>query len=163
MRSSSKRRLVLAAVLATATALPAAAGTDTDVLTISVTVQEVCAINGSALDFGTYTGGQQADLNSQGQISYTGCAVGTLTIAFDGGGSGNVDARKLVSSGGGNLAYQLYRNSARTQVWGTGANAQQVQLLQPGAGNIPVYGRIPGGQTATAGSYADTVNVTLTF
>jgi spore coat protein U-like protein len=69
----------------------------------------------------------------------------------------------MASNAGGTLGYQLYRNSSRTQVWGTGANAQQVQLLQAGAGNIPVYGSIPGGQAAAAGSYTDTVNVTLTF
>ena len=163
MISSGNRRLVLASALAAAFAMPALADTDTDVLTVLVTVQEACAISGSTLDFGTYTGGQQNALNGQGQISYSGCAAGTLVIDFDGGTGGDVQARRMASNAGGTLGYQLYRNSSRTQVWGIGANAQQVQLLQPGAGSIPVYGSIPGGQAAAAGSYADTVNVTLTF
>lgn len=163
MTSSGKRRLVLATILATSFVVPALADTDTDVLTVMVTVQEACAISGSTLDFGTYTGGQQNALNGQGQISYTGCAAGTLVIDFDGGASGDVQARRMASNAGGTLGYQLYRNSSRTQVWGSGSNAQQVQLLQAGAGNIPVYGTIPGGQAAAAGSYTDTVNVTLTF
>ena len=163
MTSSGMRRLALASALAAAFAVPAMADTDTDVLTVMVTVQEACAISGSTLDFGTYTAGQQNALNGQGQISYTGCAAGTLVIDFDGGTSGDVQARRMASNAGDTLGYQLYRNSSRTQVWGTGANAQQVQLLQPGAGNIPVYGSIAAGQAAAAGSYADTVNVTLTF
>ena len=38
-----------------------------------------------------------------------------------------------------------------------------VQLLQPLSGKVDVYGRIPSGQAVPAGSYTDTVNVTLTF
>jgi spore coat protein U-like protein len=36
-------------------------------------------------------------------------------------------------------------------------------LLVPGSGSVPVYGRIAGGQNVAAGTYTDTVNVTLTF
>lgn len=164
MTSFGKRRFAIASsLLAGTVALPAAADTDTDVLTVMVTVQEACEISGSTLDFGTYTGGQENALNGQGQISYTGCAAGTLVIDFDGGTSGDVQSRQMSGDAGGTLGYQLYRNASRTQVWGTGANALQVQLIEPGAGNIAVYGSIPGGQIAAAGNYTDTVNVTLTF
>jgi spore coat protein U-like protein len=69
----------------------------------------------------------------------------------------------MTNGSGGSLNYQLFRNSARSQVWGSGAEAQQVVLLVPGSGNVPVYGRIPGSQNVAAGAYSDTVNVTLTF
>lgn len=163
MSSSWKPRLLLATALAVVAGGPALAGSDSDVLTVRVTVQEACSIAGSTLDFGTYSAGQQAALDAQGAVSYSGCAAGTLTIALDGGGAGTTANRAMTNGSGGSLNYQLFRNSARSTIWGSGAEAQQVVLLEPGSGNVPVYGRIPGSQNVAAGSYSDTVNVTLTF
>ncbi len=162
MLASWKSRLLLAAAVVAFAAAPAAAGTDTDVLTVKVTVQEACTIAGGTIDFGTYSAGQQAALDAQGSISYNGCAAGTLTIALDGGVGGNVANRRM-SNGDSTLNYQLFKNSSRSQVWGTGADALQQMLLVPDSGSIPVYGRIIGGQNVAGGTYTDTVNVTLTF
>lgn len=141
----------------------AQAGTDTGTLAVTVTVSDICSIDGGVLDFGTYSGGQSTALDAAGTISYVGCSAGTLTFALDGGSNGNVDDRKMENGGGNSLKYQLYRNSGRTQVWGTGNRALAMQLLLSGSGSIPVYGRIPGGQDAASGTYSDSVNVTLTF
>jgi len=163
MLSSAKPRLFLAAAVLAITAAPAfAAGTDTDVLTVRVTVQEACTIVGGTLDFGTYSSGQQTALDAEGTISYNSCAAGTLTIALDGGSAANVNNRRM-ASGDSQLGYQLYRNSARSNVWGTGDQALERVLLVPDSGSIPVYGRIPGGQNVPGGNYTDTVTVTLTF
>jgi len=161
MLSSAKSRLLLAAVVAFAAA-PAAADTDTDILTVKVTVQEACTIAGNTLDFGTYNSGQQAALDAEASVSYSNCAAGTLEIALDGGAAANV-AERAMANGDSSLRYQLYKNSGRSQIWGTGSDALLQQLLVPDSGNIPVYGRIPGGQNVPAGAYTDTVNVTLTF
>lgn len=161
MLSSTKTRLFLAAAAALVAA-PAAADTDTDILTVRVTVQEACTIAGGTLDFGTYNSGQQAEASAEGSISYNNCAAGTLDIALDGGTAGDVQNRQM-ANGDSTLGYQLFKNSAASQVWGTGDDALQQQLLVPGSGDISVYGRIPGGQNVPAGTYTDTVNVTLTF
>ncbi len=163
MPSSWKLRLPLVAVVALVAAGPALAASDTDVLTVRVTVQEACSIAGTTIDFGTYSAGQSAALDAQGAITYSNCAAGTLTIALDGGGAGNVANRAMANGSGDSLRYQLFRNSARNQVWGSGADAQQVVLLVPDSGSVPVYGRIPGSQSVPGGAYSDTVNVTLTF
>lgn len=162
MLSSWKPRLVLAGALV-AIAGASASAQETDVLTVQVTVQESCSIAGSTIDFGTYSAGQQAALNAEGTISYNNCAAGTLTIALDGGAVGNVTNRAMGNGDGDTLTYQLYRNSARNQIWGTGGEAQQIVLLVPDSGTVPVFGTIPGGQNVPGGSYSDTVNVTLTF
>ncbi len=162
MLSSWKLRRFLAAAVVACAAAPAVAGTDTDILTVRVTVQEACSISGTTIDFGTYSSGQQAALDAEGALNYTGCAAGTLTIALDGGASGNIAGRQM-TNGDASLGYQLYRNTARNQVWGSGSDALQQVLLVPGAGTVPVYGRIAAGQNVAAGTYADTVNVTLTF
>lgn len=163
MLSFRKPRIALAAALASLAGLPALAETETDVLTVQVTVQEACSIAGTTIDFGTYTGGQQAALDAQGAVTYSSCAAGTLTIALDGGSAGNVAARTMGNGNGGNINYQLYRNSARSQIWGSAGDAQQIVLLESGSGSVPVYGRIAAGQTVAAGTYTDTVNVTMTF
>ena len=162
MLSSWKPRLLLATAAVAIAAAPAMAGTDTDVLTVRVTVQEACTISGTTIDFGTYSAGQQAALDAEGAIGYNGCAAGTLTIALDGGTGGNI-ANRQMANGGSTLGYQLFKNSARNQVWGTGGDALQRVLLVPDSGNVPVYGRIAGGQNVAGGTYTDTVNVTLTF
>lgn len=165
MSSSWKPRLLLLVAAATSAIVsgPVLAASDTDILTVRVTVEESCSISGSTIDFGTYSAGQQAALDAQGTITYSNCAAGTLTLALDGGTAGNVANRAMANGSGGSLNYQLYRNSSRNQVWGSGSDAQQVVLLVPDSGNVPVYGRIPGSQNVPAGSYTDTVNVTLTF
>jgi spore coat protein U-like protein len=155
-------RLLLATTAVAIVAAPAMAGTDSDVLTLKVVVQQSCLVLSSPIDFGTYIAGQQAALDAEGTISYAGCAVGTLTISLDGGTAGSIVNRQM-SNGDAKLNYQLYRNSARNEVWGSEGDALQRVLLAPEAGSIPVYGRIAGGQNVAGGTYVDTINVTLTF
>lgn len=75
---------------------------------------------------------------------------------------------RTLRSGGGVLEYNLYVDSGRTAVWGDG-NAGTARLgpfSPPGGGavvELPVYARVPGGQNAPAGSYSDSVVVTLVF
>lgn len=139
------------------------ANTDTGTLAVSVRVQDVCSVDGGALDFGVYAGGQSSAVEAAGSIAYLGCSTGALTFTLDGGAAGDEAARQLRSPAGDALSYQLYRNPARTLLWGSGENAMVLQLLVSGSGSIPIYGRIPGGQDVPAGAYADAVNVTLTF
>jgi spore coat protein U-like protein len=162
-RFASHSALLLGAALALAPAM-ALAGTSTDTLAVSATVQTSCALNGGTMSFGQYLSGQATDLDVEGTINYANCPVGTLTFELDGGQSGDVNARAMKSGSSDTLSYQLYKTSVRNAVWGMGANAQTQQIIeQTPTGSINVYGRIPKGQTVAAGSYADTVNITLTF
>jgi spore coat protein U-like protein len=102
MLSSWKSRILLAAA-AIVVGSTSVLAQETDTLTVQVTVQEACSIAGTTIDFGTYTAGQQAALNAQGNISYNNCAAGTLTIALDGGGAGNVANRVMANGGGDTL------------------------------------------------------------
>ncbi len=138
----------------------AEAGTETAVLTVTATVLSSCTIEGGTLDFGEYVTGQVNDLDGVGQITLTNCS-GQVTIAMDGGTSGSVAARKLANAGY-TLDYQLYRDPSRSQVWGEGGQAFVGQILVDQA-TLQVFGRIPGGQSVPAGTYVDTVNITLTF
>jgi spore coat protein U-like protein len=151
-----------AAAVATAAAPAARAGQDTDQLTVSATVLSGCTLTGGSISFGQYVSGQAADLDAVGQVNYANCD-GTLTFELDAGaGGGNVASRQM-SQGSNRLRYQLYRNQARSLVFGSGADAGRLQTVGTQTGKIDVFGRIFGGQIAAPGSYADTVNVTLTF
>jgi len=152
--------LLVLAVLAAAPR-PAAAGSDTDQLTVSVTVQSGCRLNGGALDFGSYHSGQPTDLDAVGVVNFVDCN-GDIVISLDGGGSGAVTDRKM-RSGDNRLRYQLYFNPTRTEIWGEGSNARQITLLTLQSNPVRVYGRIPKSQTVPDGVYTDVVNITLTF
>lgn len=153
--------LLLSLLPATAVVQSAAAGTDNDVLTVTVTVQSSCSLNGGTLDFGQYNSGQATDLDATGTISFVNCN-GNLVFALDGGNSGSVAGRQL-RSGTDRLDYQLFRNPTRTAVWGSGLDAREVTLLTPQSGSLQVYGRIPRRQAVPNGTYTDIINIMLTF
>ena len=160
MRSASMTGLVASAFLVIGSP-QAVAQTDTATMPVTATVESGCSLTGGSLDFGTYTSGQSTNRDVTGRIDYANCN-GTLTFELDGGGSGNVNARAM-SSDGSSLSYQLYQNSGRTDLFGTGADALSALLFEPQSGFVNVYGRIPAGQAIAAGVYSDTINITLSF
>lgn len=91
------------------------------------------------------------------------CPTGTpYRVGLDNGINNNGNNRRM-ASGANRIAYELYRNSNRTQRWGSN-NASDVN----GTGNnavqaLTVYGRVPAQATPAPGSYADTITVTLTY
>ncbi|MEW7001308.1 spore coat U domain-containing protein [Serratia ureilytica] len=99
-----------------------------------------------------------------GTLSLT-CTTGTdYTVALDNGlhvTSGT--QRRMASTAGAFISYNLYQDAARTTAWGSGANA----LTGTGTGAaVPliVYGRVPAaGSTPAADTYNDTVTMTVTW
>ncbi len=161
----ARRRIGIAAALLAAAVIharPAAAATDTGTLTVTATVTSNCALSGGTLAFGNYVSGQTTNLDVQGSINYVNCPAGTLTFELDNGANANGGQRRM-KSGNSYLNYQIFKTGARNSNWGSGAEAVQIQVLQAGSGSVPVYGRIPAGQTVPPGSYSDTVTITLTF
>lgn len=65
------------------------------------------------------------------------------------------------------LRYNLYLDSSRTTVWGDGTGGTRVYSDRAQPNNhtvtVPVFGRIYGAQDVGAGSYADSLIVTLDF
>lgn len=161
VRAMSAARFLLAVAIAAFHASPARSAVDTDVLTVTATVLSACSLSGGTLSFGSYTSGQTQNLDVDGTVNYVNCS-GSLSFALDGGGSGNVNGRQMIQ-GANRLNYQIYRNSVRNAVWGSGADAHGVVLLGTQSGAVTVYGRIPANQVVPEGTYTDTVNITLTF
>lgn len=119
-------------------------------------VGQACTLTLSSLSFGTYT---STLLNGTATGIVT-CA-GAWDIPFGtGNGAGATETiRKMTGPSGLTLNYRLFTDSARTNNWG---NTTNNELTGNGNATVTVYGQIPAGQTATPGTYTDTVNSATT-
>ena len=105
-----------------------------------------------------------APLDATGTITFV-CTKNdkNIRVTLDRGSSSSFNRR--LQSGAEQLGYNLYLDQAYSAVWGDGSSGTQVyQNRKPGKNNsinIPVYGRIPAGQDAAAGTYSDNVVLTV--
>lgn len=131
---------------------------------VSGKVVKKCSLTVSPLNFGTNPGLLNAAVNASTTLGVQCSRTTPYSVALGAGlNSGNdVNARKMVLAGN-SLGYQLYRDAARTQVWGMVAtdrvNGTGTGLVQ----SLTVYGRVPAQSTPPAGTYEDTVVVTVTY
>jgi spore coat protein U-like protein len=129
---------------------------------VSATVSSQCSVSATTLDFGT-VGLLSANTDNTSALTVQ-CANGVAyQVGLDTGQHATGPTRRLQGPGGF-VTYELYRNSARTQRWGTTLNSDTVA----GSGNgsnqaLTVYGRVPGQTTPSAGTYNDTITVTVTY
>tara|TARA_R110002049_G_scaffold187172_5_gene355428 strand:- start:1266 stop:1763 length:498 start_codon:yes stop_codon:yes gene_type:complete len=133
-----------------------------------------CSISADDVSFGTYDPLSGSNHDATGEVRVTcGALIASVsvsyTISLSSGSSGTAMSRSM-ANGGSTLAYNLYTNPSRTNVWGNGAggtvtlgNSYTLSLLFPKTDAFPVYGRIPPGQTVGAGSYSDSLVATVTF
>jgi len=142
--------------LAGGSAMAATTGTS---FTVSATVVASCSVSATNLAFGSYTGSSNLDQTST--VSVT-CTNGTdYSVALNDGANASGSTRRMLSGGSNYLSYEMYSDAGRSTVWnaatpvtGTGSGVAQ---------SLTVYGRVPSGQNVPAGSYSDTVQVTVTY
>lgn len=154
-------------VVAAISAQPAFAATTSSDLDVSATVTSNCVVSTSPIAFGDVNVTTNTDVDGTGGISVT-CTNGTAWAAAADAGTGvgaDLSVRKM-TSGANLLNYALFTDSGRTTVWGDGVDTSST-ITGTGTGSAQastIYGRVLSGQTAAlAGSYADTVTVTLTY
>lgn len=135
------------------------------------TVQGDCKINASSMDFGS--SGVELEHTAIDAVSTISmrCSLGiAYTIALDAGtgvGATVTERRMTLNPGTDTLAYSLFRDSARSQVWGDGSAGTQT-LSGTGSGtqtsnDHSVYGRLVPQLRPPAGKYRDTITATVTF
>jgi spore coat protein U-like protein len=131
-----------------------------------------CTVATTGITFPAYASPGSANSDSTGDVAVTCTATllagtGSYTIAIS-TGSGAFTNRTLIS-GTHFLNYNLYTDSARSIVWGDGTGGTQTVsdsyliLLTPTTRHYTAYGRVPGSQNKPAGTYTDTVTVTVTY
>ena len=127
-----------------------------------------CRISSASVAFGTYSPASSTAHDATGSIDVS-CRgrVGIVLATLSPGNSGTFSSRFMLS-GSYPMAYNLYRNPSRTQVWGDGTGGSVISgFIKWRNGRqdvtLPVYGRVPAQQDVAAGSYLDTVMVTIYF
>lgn len=149
-------------------------------LNIQITIDSGCTVtngsaSGSGNTFGSLSFGDYNDLNNLIDGRSLGNAGGSsfglqctqntpYTIALNAGQNASGGQRRM-NSGGVLIDYNLYQDAGRTQSWGDGGATGNV-LSGTGTGNdeeVVVYGRVPAQTTPVAGTYTDTVQVTIAW
>ncbi|MSP38845.1 MAG: SCPU domain-containing protein [Deltaproteobacteria bacterium] len=130
--------------------------------------QAACTLRGASIAFGTYDPISLTPLDTAGAVIYR-CAGSdhNITITLSRGGGATFATRRMIK-GSEQLFYNLYRDAARTAIWGDGTGGTQSFFIgNPQANNtdlsVPIFGRIPAGQNVSKGSFSDTITVTLIF
>ena len=129
--------------------------------------QASCSISVTSVNFGSYNvfGGSATD--STGTITYN-CnnQANNVGVTLSKGVSASYNPRTMTKAGEV-LNYNLYRDAARTSIWGDGtAGTVTYTRNNPPNGNdvtLTIYGRVPAGQDVSAGVYSDTVSAVINF
>jgi len=121
------------------------------------------------LIFGSYDVLSGSALDSAGSVTYRCDNVSVLDairIHLSAGSSPSFQPRTL-QQGGNSLQYNLYLDPSRSAVWGDGSagTSQYGPTLPPEGSSVQlnIYGRVPSRQNVYAGSYSDTVVITIIF
>ena len=162
-----KRAILSLAVLSLIT-VPAFAASQTANLNVTASVSAVCSISTVTVAFGAYdpvVANAATDLNGTGTLVVA-CTKGAAATIDLGVGGNLFGGSRRMSSGTDFLNYALYRDAARTQVWGTGMTGGSTLTYNSASKtstNITVYGKVPQAQDVTVGAYSDVVVATINY
>ena len=171
--NQSLKLAIASAIVAGSMGLSAtsSAATATSNMAVTTTVATACTISAGALSFGSYDPTASANNDATATISSTCTSGGAAKITMSEGankltGSTTSVPKRAMKTAGETpqtLAYHLYRDSDRTSVWG---NTDATGAGVTGTGSAvttTVYGAITKSQTVSAGTFTDTVAVTITY
>lgn len=170
-----KTALIAAGLALAGIGVQAQAGTDSATFQVTATVIDSCkVVSASDIGFGNYdpaaaNNATPADASGTVQVRCTKNTAAAVTLDQGtnaaAGSTCAAPSRQMADAGTDRLGYQIYKDAARTQVWGcdTTNDAAFTSAGIASPVSLTTYGRIPAGQDVPAGSYTDTVSVTVTF
>jgi spore coat protein U-like protein len=166
--SSAYRLLSSITFVSAALLVPSSANAQTATTSfgVSLTIEAECTIAATDMAFGTTTiVGTAATATSALTVQ---CTEGIdYSIGLDAGlgPTATIGARQLTGPGGELVTYSLFQDPAFATVWGVtpGVNTVDSAAATGAAETITVYGRVPSGQSAPAGTYTDTITATITY
>ena len=131
-----------------------------------------CSVTAVGVVFPSYNGLSSPSSYTYGSGSVTVSCLNLLfatpvTVAMTKGSAASYNPRTMLF-GSYALNYNLYIDSAYTQIWGDGtggsvSKSDTIGGLLGSSLTYTVYGRLPGGQNVAAGAYSDTVFVTVIY
>lgn len=134
-----------------------------------------CSGGGVTLAFGAYDVLATAPADTQATLVVTctrngGSPTSTIEVGLGPSvTSGSVQNRQLAGPGGYLLNYNVYHDATRLTVWGdtSGVDTQRQTLTLPnkatGSVTFTLFGRLFQGQDVSAGSYSDSLLITVSF
>jgi spore coat protein U-like protein len=170
--NQNKLKLAIVSAMLVGSAGFSAAGyaaTQIDSMRVTTNVLMSCTVDAPTLDFSTYDPTQGADTLGTSVITSNCTGGGSATITMNGGSAevaGSTVAaplRQMIHSDTTKLNYQLYKENARTTIWGNDAASGQSFTATAGENTTTVYGTIAKEQPASYGAFFDFVQVTLTY
>jgi spore coat protein U-like protein len=162
------KRTILSLVILSMTSIPAFAATATANLSVSASVSAVCTITTTPVAFGAYdpvVANAAANLNATGTVTVACTKGAAATIDLDNGSNLSGGSRRM-ASGTDFLTYALYKDAARTQVWGSGLAGGTTSAYNSAsrtATAVTVYGTVPQAQDVAVGAYSDVVVATINY
>jgi len=164
------KRSVLFLIALTVVSTPLFAASKNANLDISASVAANCTITTGPVAFGAYDpvgANAAADLLATGSVTVA-CTKGSVTTIDLGNGlPANFSAgSRRMASGTDFMNYALYKDAARTQVWGTGlvgGSTVAYNAASVVATAFTVYGTVPQAQNVSVGAYTDTVVATINY
>jgi spore coat protein U-like protein len=127
------------------------------------TVLGNCLITATDINFGSQ-GLLAANLDMTGSLSVT-CTAGTAyNVGLDDGHQNAGPSGRAMALGSNTIGYGLYRDAARSLVWGSTVGTNTLGGTGTGSAQpLTVYARVPPQPTPPAGAYADIIVVTVTY
>ncbi len=158
--------LVFAVSAALVVSASAQAQTATGNFNVRMTVTGECRLNTTNdLDFGS-AGIFTSNIDQQTTLGVQ-CSNGTpFSIGLGQGlnGASVTDRRMKHTSGTDTVTYQLFRDSARTQNWGTTAGTDTFAGIGTGANqSVNIFARVPPQTNVAAGTYSDVITITVNY
>lgn len=90
-----------------------------------------------------------------------------VNVSISSGNSGSFNPRQMAYAGAGlPLSYYLFLDPSRTTIWGDGTGGTGTisgAMFRTSPLNAVIYGRAPARQNLKAGSYSDSLVVTVTW
>lgn len=133
-----------------------------------------CEVSADDIDFGAYNPLDASPHSAVGEVEvrcFSALALldTTFTLTLSAGVSGLQAAREM-RFGADALSYNLYREPSHMTVFGDGGGSSYAPsahvtlgVLSSQTFTYPVHARLPAGQIAPAGEYADTITALIVF
>lgn len=128
--------------------------------TISATVPTQCSVTATSMAFPISSVLTQPK-NATATVSVTCNAVVPVTVGLDNGATGTGPTTRLMKSGTNAITYGIYRDVAASLPWGNTVGTNTA--VRDGTGTLIAYGLVPAQTSPPPGSYADVVNVVITY
>jgi spore coat protein U-like protein len=133
-------------------------------VSVTATVVSNCALSVANLNFGSMST-LASNADTTGSITITCTNTTPYNIGLNAGtGTGATVAARKMTKGAATIVYSLYKDSARSSVWGNTVGTNTAGGTGIGSAQTStVFGRVPPQSVPAPGTYNDTIVVTATF